>query len=394
MITVKMTRLLLLLLLLVAVNLSGCGGGGGADKPADAPTSPAKVTQVDEVAASGSGHFIVNEQLTPSFAVAVSSGRRVELPRSEKTLTSSPEDDQWVPSSDGNTWVRWNNSAFSPNTRIWLFDAGTLAEKSSVELDGQVRRPLLSPDGKYFLGKRKNADGDWILTVFDAKTGTIVKSGSRLDLDTTDPLIAASPAGWLPNGKYVYLVKNKVALGSPSSLNANSDEYLYVLDLPPNGPEDHPYLAGQSDVSVSPNGQRMAFTWAEKRKFDFDNHVWVFGIDATGLKRLTAVPDEASPLRFPFGVPSWSPDGEYVSFVLNMSATTTALVYPEQPFAGGMVTSTTGCGTSIAYTLPVTANKVAMSWPRVDAEHGIKVKSSSGAGGSWLTTCGTVFWGN
>lgn len=403
MIVLKKTELALLLT--VAACLSACGGGGGGspDLKPSSGTPPVPVVDPNpepgpNANAGSSGTFVVTEPGLPGRLISVATGKSVSLPSSPRTINSLPEDDQWVPSADGGTLLRWNESGFStnPNTRIWMFDAKTMAQTGFVELEGQSGRPLLSFDGKYILGSVMNADNRRILTVFDAKTGHVVKRGSLIDRDRQDTIIGGSRFAWLDNGLYVYMVANKLAGGNPGT-PSNKDAYIATLDLPFNSLTSAvDYAMGQPGLAVSPEGSRVALSWAEKRNGTFDSLIWILEMDKAGgvksLGRVTSVPSPGTPLRFPYAEPSWSPDGKYISFVLHMEGTTSSLMFPDEEFAGEVITGTTGCGGSVAYVLPATARNTVLSWPTIDTAHAIKVKAPSGQGWKWLTTCGSLFW--
>jgi hypothetical protein len=167
---------------------------------------------------------------------------------------------------------------------------------------------------------------------------------------------------------------------------------IATFNLPPTNSDGRIYSANVGSMVVSPDGTKLAFTWNEFRKYDQDTHVYVVNMDGTGLHRLTEVPDKTSPLSFQFVYPTWSPDSQWVALVLEMSGVTTAPVFILEDISPWKVTGTTGCGVSPVLILPATAENVTVSWPKLDPNFAVKVKSSDGNNALLLTTCNSIRW--
>lgn len=365
--------------------LSACGGGGGDspsvtfDKDAQAQTeaSPSALARL-------SGRLIINERPNAATIMDLQRGHLRTLPSSGL----NGADDYWTSSFGGKYLVQWSVSDWLTRTPVIVYD-GQLNRVWSVQLNGLlkgIKRPQLSPDGRFILGIRRDLDRNDVLTLFDAHTGEIVKERSLLDGTLIN---GAAPVSWLPDGRYVYMVADQVVLASPT---VDDDTVQGTVQLPSNGSTEQEILAGASEVIASPDGKRIAFTWQEHNGLNLDTHVWMLTLDGSGLRRLTQVPLQNAPYGFSYDSPSWSPDGKWLSISLHMGGETAGLVYVEEPFLGGRVIGTTGCARSPVYVIPADANNLIMTWPRQDPLYGLKVANNDGVGGKWLTTCGTTSW--
>jgi DNA-binding beta-propeller fold protein YncE len=309
---------------------------------------------------------------------------RTALPASAQ----SPEADHWVASADGHKALRWNTADWRSEIPVSFFDGTSLASSGNdLLLPTRITSPLLSSDGAKILTFWQPGTEDQRLTIFDAASAQPLKQGSQLDGES----VTAKVAAWLPDGRYIYMSGATLYVSSPGS---NSSQQVATLDLPSNNEiEGGGYVAGQSDIAVSPDGRQIAFTWHERRSAStFDTNIWVVNVDGTSLHRLTSAPDTNSPISFTYGSPTWSPDGRWIAGVLFMGGTVAAPVYPDEPFLGSRVVGTTGCGSSPVFVLPSDAQNVAVSWPRIDRTRTVKVKSADGSGGEWVTSCATIQW--
>ena len=199
------------------------------------------------------------------------------------------------------------------------------------------------------------------LTIFDASSGAVVKRGSRLN---SSSIVHARPAAWLPDGRYVYFVRNSLYVSSPTSAD---DTLIAQLDLPANGLD----TITQGDIAVSPDGSRLAFNWTEPRDggIENDSNLWVANVDGTGLRRLTTAPDPNSALDFRHGSPTWSPDGKWVAGILYMSGVVFGLppgwccdndpeaAYPYTVIGG------TGCIDQV-FVADADGPPIALAWPK------------------------------
>lgn len=339
------------------------------------------------------GRIITNSWQGAS-AFDLRTGQQVALPKS--TTTNDPGKDRWEGSAaSGSTAVRWYiNVSLKGTAPIAFFDTTTWRQTGALKLVTEFRPPMLSPNGRYILAFwQDTSEGETgeneRLTIFDVATARPIKRGSKLD----GVLLKGSPAAWLPDGRYVYTVRNKLYRSSPTS---SASELIATLALPGSSPSDGRPIAWGNTLAVSPDGRKLAFTWSEAaRKTSTDTHIWVVNMDGTGLHRLTRAPDPQSANNYSFTSPTWSPDGQWVAGVLAMGGVVVAPIFPpDQSFPGvpGGIIGATGCGANHVFVLPVDAENVPVSWPAYDANYGVKVRNPSGRGGRWLSSCDSIAW--
>ncbi len=362
---------------------AGCGGGGGGDAPPEGDSSETVTTYGDT---NLPGRLILTAPEGPAAIYNLRSGRSTSLP------TSATGGNRWNSSTNPGTIVRISSGgAGGKKIAERLNTADWTAIGPSTLLGGSFNGLKVSHDGRYFLAfwKTENDAEQARLTIFNAETGAIVKSGSPLDSE----IVLASPAAWLPDGRYVFLFDRGLYVSSPTS---NVNTLVATLPLPDNSVfQDGDTQSGFSNLTVSPDGQKIAFNWSVPRRNSVDTHIFVVNADGTGLRQLTAPPDASSALNYAYGSPSWSPDSRWVAGALYMTGSVVAPIFPpDQSFPGvpGGIIGSTGCGSNPVFVLPADADRVAISWPRYDVKYGIKVRNSSGTGGQWLSACQSVQW--
>jgi hypothetical protein len=367
---------------------AGCGGGGEGEPAAQAPSTgggmPADVNTYGN--SNLPGRLILASLEGEASVYNLRTGQRANVPAS--TL-------------GGNNW----NGSTNPQTIVRLSGGGPGGKRvlerlktsdwsaigPATLLGGNFLYPRVSPDGRYILTFWNPGEdvSDDRLTIFDAETGAIVKRGSELDGET----VVASPAAWLPDGRYVFLVGRTLRISSPTS---TTSALVATLPLPDNSVfQDGNYQSGFSKLTVSPDGQKIAFDWDVDRGTTADWHIFVANIDGTGLHQITAPPDPKNPLQFVYGSMSWSPDSRHIAAAIYMGGSTAAPIFPpDQSFPGvpGGIIGSVGCGTNQVFVLPAEADQVAIPWPAFDPKYGIKVRDASGTGGKWLTACASVQW--
>ncbi|MBW8829739.1 MAG: PD40 domain-containing protein [Burkholderiales bacterium] len=391
----RFIRLACILATLLALMVGGCGGGGDSGAVGSASTPPpASSATINTYGNTNLPGRLITNSPQGAYAFELRTGQQVSLPKS--TATNDPGRDRWEGTSmTGTTALRWYiNVSLTGAAPVALVDSTSWQQKGTLDLKTEFRKPMLSPDGRYILSfwqdqsAGETAESER-LTIFDVATGQPIKRGSRLD----GVLMKGSPAAWLPDGRYVYTVRNKLYRSSPTS---SASELIATLALPGSSPDEGVPLAWGNTLAVSPDGKKLALTWSEAaRNSSTDTHIWVVNMDGTGLHRLTSAPDPQSALNYAFTSPTWSPDGQWVAGVLDMGGVAVAPVFPpDQAFPGvpGGIIGATGCGSSPVFVLPVNAENVPISWPAYDVNHGVKVRNPSGDGGRWVSACDSIAW--
>ena len=318
-------------------------------------------------------------------------GRRTELPRSKL----QPDSDTWHAESHSRIVMRWTGWSVGPShSELAFFDGTTLRPISAaLRIPNAISTPRLSPDGRHVITYWHNEPADELsiedgaLTVFDTRTGAVVQRGSRLN----GRIVFGNPAVWLPDGGYLYIDgKSLYAVASPKSRDAR---LVATLDLP----GETPTSVQATQISISPDGKRLAFTWNEARgDFSTDRNIWVVNVDGTGLKRLTLGSERAGALDLTHGYPVWSPDSKWVAGILYMEGVVTGTppgFTNDDPFAGIIVVGTTGCSSQVFVANP-DGPTITLAWPATDAYHGLRVFSrTTTTERQWLYTCsGTLAW--
>lgn len=382
--------------------LASCGGGGGGGSPDTSGggtppvTTPGAATFKTYQNKTLPGRLVVNSPLGDAVVVDLQTGDTRSLPASGIKSANSPDGDEWQSTGMSAFLLRFNETQLAgdsgPNVRVAVFDSvASTSTNQNWKLPGNFAgNALVSPDGKKALAFYAAGGEDPQLTVWDLQTGNVLKRGSLLDGES----ILDTPVTWLPDGRYAYLVNNRLIASSSGSITET--ELARFTALPSNNAANwQGYISGQSTLVASPDGKRVAFSWVEKRGSDLDKHVWVADIDGSRLHRLTKVADESSPLSFRFVSPSWSPDSQWVVALLDMHATATAPLFPPSPYDDAppplTVSGTTSCGNSQVIVFTADADREAISWPTLDASHGVKVKTQGGQP-AWVTSCRPVSW--
>lgn len=378
--------------------LGACGGGGGGGEAVTSPTTPTPtpvppptgVTFTTYQQTTLPGRLLMN---SPRGAQAVlldlKTGLRKDLPH---TGGATADSDNWSVSADGSVTLRWNRDT-NTGYPLQKFDSSTLQPVGSEATlsSGLGAYDLkLSADRKYLLAQIEDGFPSFErrLTVLDAATLSVVKRGSLLD----GASVTGDPQAWLPDGRYVYLVGRKLYASSPT---ASTAELLATLNLPFNSTTSSTDdVVGQSDLAVSPDGSRIAFTWNSSRASangTVDSHIYVAKLDGSELKRVTEVADAADPIPHSFGSPTWSPDGNWLAFGLFVSAATSAPVWPGE-FSGSKIVGTTGCDVSPLYVVPVQTDTQRISRSTLRTDLAVKVQASTAGEAQWVSSCSRFKW--
>jgi hypothetical protein len=391
---VVLRRLSLALVVLVAA----CGGGGSGGDAAAPPSTgtptpvppPASATFNTYQQTTLPGRLLMNSpQGAQAVLLDLKTGQRKDLPR---TTGATANSDNWSVSADGGVVLRWNRDT-NAGYPLQKFDLSTLQPVGAeVTLSsGLGAHDLrLSADRKYLLAQMEEGAPSFErrLTVLDATTLSVVKRGSLLD----GASVIGDPHAWLPDGRYIYLVGRKLYASTPG---ASTAELLATLALPANSGSGLDDVVGQSDLAVSPDGSRIAFTWLQPRAGNtatVDTHVYTARLDGSELKKITEVDDAADPVTHSFGSPTWSPDGNWLAFGLFVSAATSAPVWPADPYGGARIVGTTGCDVSPVYVVPTQASTQRISRASLRTDLAVRVIAANAGEAQWVSSCARFKW--
>lgn len=381
--------------LALAVLLAGCGGGGGGGSGGEANV-PSTPTQTPTTAFSSyqqttlPGRLLMN---APSGAQAVllnlTTGLRQDLPHTAGTAVDS---DEWSASGDGAVLLRWNRDT-NAGYPWQQFDSSTLQPlgvSATLSAGLGAHDLTISQDRKYLLGQIQEGfpSFETRLTVLDARTLATVKRGSLLDGST----VVGDPQAWLPDGRYVYLMGRKLYASAPGESTAR---LLATLDLPANDSTGTDVVIGQSELAVSPDGTRIAFTWQAPRSGNtatVDTHIYTASLDGSALKKVTEVADTSDPIAHSFGSPAWSPDGNWLAFALYVSGATSAPVWPADPYGGARIVGTTGCDVSPVYVVSTQTATQRISRSSLRTDLAVRVQGASAGEAQWVSTCARFKW--
>jgi len=379
---------------LALVLTAGCGGGGGGDEvdtgttPAPAPTtSPAPAATAFATYRDGTlpGRLFVGMPTDGLEMFDLATGVRSRPPALADGKVG------WNATPDPTILLRSTEIAKGKRQveRVRISDWTVVGEP--LVLDGETNELKLSFDGRFLLTFQGPVDGlleERRLAIFDVTTRQKVKQGSRLD----GRMMLGSPAAWLPDGRYIYLVGRDLYESSPTS--ATSTLRTTVAGLPDNSTYQNnvDIVSEFTHFQIDPAGTRVVFDWRVVRGYGHDYQLMTMNVDGTGLKQLTAPPDAQSAATYSYGNGSWSPDGKFVIGGLYMSGVVTAPLPEGVPGLPAGVIGATGCGVNRLFVLPAEAEKVALKWPEHHPDHEIKVQVDATGKGAWLTPCGGMLW--
>ncbi|HET6402992.1 MAG TPA: hypothetical protein VFH95_16545 [Candidatus Kapabacteria bacterium] len=202
-----------------------------------------------------------------------------------------------------------DDPSFAPGGRIiwttnWNYTSSGTASVVVSSLDGQNAQtvvdfqeaigtvpahPKMSPDGKYVSVNYSDFLGGQLGTHF----GTLIYSSSGTQLWYIDSLWDAS---WAPDGS---LVLSGSVTGTDLVTRTYISQGLFKVDK--NFSSITSIGSGLTQPqfpSVSPDGTKISFA--------MNGHIWVIGMDGTGLKQVTSGPNTET-------YSAWSPDGSEIA---------------------------------------------------------------------------------
>lgn len=390
--------------LALAAMLGACGGGGGGGGGDGNPAPQAKgpTTDGQPVATtppdpapfhvlgkqSLPGRLLVNPGVYDSYVYDLQTGVGTTMP----VYKEYPDSSYWTGTDGADHLTLTRSSVGASKWPVYIYNAKNLSQST-----GKVSLPLdaaligVSPNGKYLLAFLHDYPHN-LLTVYDTATGAIVKQRSRIEND----LPGGSPAAWTKDNQYVYFNKYELYLASPDQFD---DTLLFDLKgrLPYNSSWDGGgYVDDVAKMTVSPQGDKLAFVWKEMRNNAMDAHIWILS-DKGDLHRLTAPADPNDPLRFTTTQPTWSPDGKWIIGVLPVGGGVIAAPVfpnPEDSVAPAYEIISVGECASQVFALPATASNVPIDRHKIDPDVVLKVRTKDGKKARWLTECSTpsLYW--
>jgi hypothetical protein len=379
----------------VLLVTTGCGGGGGGDE-VDTGTTPAPTATTPSPAPSTPAFATYRDGTLPGRLLVVTAAAGFELFDLTTGLRSQPPalaDDTvgWHPTPDPAIQLRSREIAKGKRQVERVRTSDWTVVGNPIVLDGETNALKLSFDGRFLLTFQGPVDGlldERRLAIFDMATGQKVKQGSRLD----GRMMLGSPAAWLPDGRYIYLVGRDLYESSPTS--ATSTLRTTVAGLPDNSVYQNnvDIVSEFTHFRIDPAGTRVVFNWRVVREHAEDSQIMMMNVDGSGLKQLTAAPDPKSAINYSYGGASWSPDGRFVIGGLYLSSVITAPLPEGVPGVPAGVIGATGCDTNRLFVLPADAEKVALAWPEHHPDHEIKVRASANAAATWISPCGGMQW--
>lgn len=380
----------------VLLVTTGCGGGGGGDE-VETGTSPAPAPAAAPSPSPSTGAFATYRDGTlPGRLLVATTADGFELFDLATGLRSQPpalaaDDVGWHPTPDPAIQLRSREIAKGRRQVERVRTSDWTVVGDPIVLDGETNALKLSFDGTLLLTFQGPVDGlleERRLAIFDMATGRKVKEGSRLD----GRMMLGSPAAWLPDGRYIYLVGRELYESSPDS--ATNLLRATVAGLPDNSTFQNnvDIVSEFAHFRIDPAGTRVVFDWRVVRGYGHDHQLMMMNVDGSGLKQLTATPDPQSALEFDYGNATWSPDGRFVIGGLYMSGVVTAPLPEGVPGVPAGVIGATGCSVNRLFVLPADAERVALAWPGRAPDHEIKVRADANAAGTWLSPCGGMQW--
>lgn len=359
------------LLAAVALGLSACGGGGDSSAGAGGGGGGGGGIVATYGNISLPGRMIVNKGARVGTASRTGAFNLTTAQRTVLPSSPSPDADRWSTGAATGLALRYLSGASA--STVTIFNATTLAVVRTVTIPAAIGKPQISADGQFLLAFVGST-----LTVFDATDGQEVESVSAFNGFS----VIGTPAAWMPDGRYVFLVGKTLAVTAPNAPTVDTVATLAGL------PGATPSSVTNVDLAVSPDGRRIALSWNDGGDID----LWVVNAaDGTGLKQLTRSA-AGDALDYVHASPTWSPNSQWVAGVLYMSGTSSSPVYPDEPFLGSRITGSSGCEDQVFVVDPA-GPTVQLDWPSFDATHGLKVIAASGTGGEWLATCSaSISW--
>ena len=308
-----------------AALMVACGGGGGgsSEPPVSTnptnpttpttptnptnptnPTTPTNPTNPTGATPTTQGVLTLSMSAHPAQRVTLAAAKIDALPESQAAVHYD-ERDSWTSTRGG--LVRLDTTdvltLFDPTTLqpVGGFDLHNVAGANQPEFKSAVR---LSPDGKLLLGYLQlNYQSDNpVITVLDLQ-GKVVQSGSPY---TYDRYWHRHLFDWLPDGRYVYLAGEFIAVADLKAGMVARVAFPLPASITTEG----------GMLRASPDGKRLLLALGTNVSGTMYTLLYTVNIDGTGFKQLTKPSDRvvASGIRMGHGNATWSPDGKWIAF--------------------------------------------------------------------------------
>jgi serine/threonine protein kinase len=197
----------------------------------------------------------------------------------------------WLP--DGRRIVFAQDDGRTPGTHLWLADVDAGTAHPLTITSGSEGSPSVSPDGTRVAFTSEATDFDLMLVPVDGSPLQTILSSTRNELD---------PA-WTPGGSQYAFVTDRTGHEEIWLRGQNADQRPLVSDADFAQPTT---LYGS--LAFSPDGQRLAY---QRLSPSTGWRVWISTIAGGSPIRLNA----SGPDLYQ-DAPTWSPDGDWIAFVV------------------------------------------------------------------------------
>jgi len=224
-----------------------------------------------------------------------------------------------VPQYPNSEEQRLGSAAWSPDRTQVAFNAGN-KYTGGIYLVGAAGGPLMQ-----ITGQDPHTYSDGALKYSPDGRRLAVIQGWRYDKFYAGPLFVINVDGsqkhelccqawillghsWSPDGKRIFFAGDPPNTTTTTTLvPAQSHTHVWSIGPDGSGLEQLPGFEDASDIALSPDGTRLAFTKTSCYSSCNDGQIWVADIDGTNARRLTHDGDiDADPV--------WSPDGGRIAF--------------------------------------------------------------------------------
>jgi TolB protein len=211
--------------------------------------------------------------------------------------------------------------------QIWLREG---ASERALQIEGDVRDPAWSPDGKRiaFIRRDESFSDLYVMNAETGQTTRVTANGSKLQQRTQDyvhDLIWAAKPAWSPDGQELIFLSQKAP---PTREGEQCSLCEFTLSLYrfrtrligtraiPTNENRLSVDQGDSDIlspTWSPDGHFLAYVQASRD--DKPRRIMLYNFETEEARQYPGIPDGAYD-------PAWSPDGQTLAFAINQDGAT------------------------------------------------------------------------